>query len=481
MQLASNINSQQCLRLLLVILVGINGVHSAASAWLPKRAQDCVPPASDAPYGLSLPEYQKVYDATKAVHSKLHRAGCLPEVLSRLSSCDRQVQHTMFTAVKTSSRSCMDAVVNALNLIETTMISQGCIHKESIQAAKSSEDKIRLLLVAERTSTPGSTCSNMMKTSRRAFADAFEGLPSALSATQEASTGSATIEPELPEVPVKKGGPSLFAALLAGAIAGLLVDMSLFPLDTIKTRLQSSAGFRAAGGFSGLYQGVGSIALGSAPSSALFFVAYEFASNQLSSGTDNLLNHLIVTIFGEVASSLVRVPADVVKSRQQVDNADRTGQTASLWYAIKQVYEEGSRTKGTSRLGAYNAFYTGWLSTIAREIPFGCIQFPLFQFLKNYATGGTGAQLDMTRTAICGMLAGSAAGSLTTPLDVVKTRIMLAERGETGIIHILVTILKEEGIDGLFKGVLPRTLWISLGGAIFLGGYDGIARVIDSW
>jgi solute carrier family 25 S-adenosylmethionine transporter 26 len=30
--------------------------------------------------------------------------------------------------------------------------------------------------------------------------------------------------------------------------------MTLFPLDTLKTRLQSSAGFTASGGFSGMYR-----------------------------------------------------------------------------------------------------------------------------------------------------------------------------------------------------------------------------------
>lgn len=38
-----------------------------------------------------------------------------------------------------------------------------------------------------------------------------------------------------------------------------------FPLDTIKTRVQSKAGFWQSGGFKGVYRGVGSVGLGSAP------------------------------------------------------------------------------------------------------------------------------------------------------------------------------------------------------------------------
>ncbi|GFT01825.1 s-adenosylmethionine mitochondrial carrier protein [Nephila pilipes] len=57
--------------------------------------------------------------------------------------------------------------------------------------------------------------------------------------------------------------------LMAGAMAGLSVDLSLFPLDTIKTRLQSSQGFWKAGGLRNIYAGIGSVAVGSSPGCTL--------------------------------------------------------------------------------------------------------------------------------------------------------------------------------------------------------------------
>lgn len=45
----------------------------------------------------------------------------------------------------------------------------------------------------------------------------------------------------------------------------MCVDLTLFPLDTIKTRLQSQQGFYKAGGFRGIYAGVPSAAVGSFP------------------------------------------------------------------------------------------------------------------------------------------------------------------------------------------------------------------------
>jgi hypothetical protein len=43
------------------------------------------------------------------------------------------------------------------------------------------------------------------------------------------------------------------------------VDLLFFPIDTLKTRLQSAQGFVNAGGFKGVYRGVGIVVVGSAP------------------------------------------------------------------------------------------------------------------------------------------------------------------------------------------------------------------------
>jgi solute carrier family 25 S-adenosylmethionine transporter 26 len=59
--------------------------------------------------------------------------------------------------------------------------------------------------------------------------------------------------------------PSFTCSLVSGGIAGTSVDVALFPLDTIKTRLQSPQGFFKAGGFKGIYNGLSSAAAGSAP------------------------------------------------------------------------------------------------------------------------------------------------------------------------------------------------------------------------
>lgn len=73
------------------------------------------------------------------------------------------------------------------------------------------------------------------------------------------------------------------------------------------------------------------------------------------------------------------------------------------------------------------------------------------------------------------------AAGATTPLDVVKTRIMLATRnGEKrkGIHTILHGIYRENGIKGVFAGFIPRVMWITIGGAIFFGSYDLTTKIV---
>ena len=65
----------------------------------------------------------------------------------------------------------------------------------------------------------------------------------------------------------------------AGGIAGVFVDLILFPLDTVKTRLQSPQGFRKAGGFRGIYAGVPSTAVGSFPNGK-FCLDYALSSSK---------------------------------------------------------------------------------------------------------------------------------------------------------------------------------------------------------
>merc|ERR1719321_1083591 len=70
-------------------------------------------------------------------------------------------------------------------------------------------------------------------------------------------------------------------------------------------------------------------------------------------------------------------------------------------------------------------FYVGYGTTVMREVPFGFIQFPLYEALKRQWTEHQGKEISPLQGAACGSFAGCIAAALTTPLDVASTRIML--------------------------------------------------------
>jgi solute carrier family 25 S-adenosylmethionine transporter 26 len=126
----------------------------------------------------------------------------------------------------------------------------------------------------------------------------------------------------------------------------------------------------------------------------------------------------------------------------------------------------------------WSELYRGWSITIIREVPFTVIQFPLWEALKRYRTSRTGrAQVSGLEGGLLGSVAGAVAAGVTTPLDVLKTRMMLA-REKQPMFTMLATIMRESGPRAFFAGMGPRVGWISVGGAIFLGSYQWASNAL---
>ncbi|XP_051707457.1 mitochondrial S-adenosylmethionine carrier protein isoform X3 [Oryctolagus cuniculus] len=161
-----------------------------------------------------------------------------------------------------------------------------------------------------------------------------------------------------------------------------------------------------------------------------------------------------------MVACLIRVPSEVVKQRAQVSASTRTF----------KIFSNILREEGIQGL------YRGYKSTVLREIPFSLVQFPLWESLKALWSWRQDHVVDSWQSAVCGAFAGGCAAAVTTPLDVAKTRIMLAKAGSStargNVLSALHGVWRSQGLAGLFAGVLPRMTAISLGGFIFLGAYD---------
>ena len=94
----------------------------------------------------------------------------------------------------------------------------------------------------------------------------------------------------------------------------------------------------------------------------------------------------------------------------------------------KQFKTTSGAVKHVIKTEGILGFYRGFLSTVAREIPFTCIQFPLYEYFKRSYAEHKGRRIEPYEAALWGSLAGGIAAAVTTPLDVCKTRIMLLNK-----------------------------------------------------
>lgn len=87
---------------------------------------------------------------------------------------------------------------------------------------------------------------------------------------------------------------------------------------------------------------------------------------------------------------MIRVPMEMVKQRRQAKLSD-----SSIQVICDILRKEGPK-----------GLFRGYLSTVAREIPFSLIQYPLWESLKKYWSEKQGRNVDSWQSALCGGIAG---------------------------------------------------------------------------
>ncbi|VVA29084.1 PREDICTED: S-adenosylmethionine [Prunus dulcis] len=242
-----------------------------------------------------------------------------------------------------------------------------------------------------------------------------------------------------------------------GGIAGAFTYFCLHPLDTIKTKLQTKGAsdiyanaFDAVlktfqtKGISGFYSGISAVIVGSTGSSAIYFGTCELGKSVLS----KLPNYPPVLIpptagaMGNIVSSAIMVPKELITQRMQAGAKGRS------WQVLLKILENDGV------LG----LYAGYSATLLRNLPAGVLSYSSFEYLKSAVLSKTKqTHLEPIQSVICGALAGAISASMTTPLDVVKTRLMTGA-AKSGVSGTVKQILTEEGWVGLTRGVGPRVL-----------------------
>lgn len=127
--------------------------------------------------------------------------------------------------------------------------------------------------------------------------------------------------------------------------------------------------------------------------------------------------------------------------------------------------------------------YKGASACLLRDVPFSAIYFPTYSHLKKDLFGESSTKkLGVVQLLTAGAIAGMPAAYLTTPCDVIKTRLQVeARKGDTaytGLRHAAKTIWKEEGFRAFFKGGPARILRSSPQFGFTLAAYEVLQRTL---
>ncbi|KAM8794648.1 mitoferrin-1 [Eudromia elegans] len=267
-------------------------------------------------------------------------------------------------------------------------------------------------------------------------------------------------------------GASLRTHMAAGAVAGIMEHTVMYPVDSVKTRMQSlqpdpKAQYRSVyqalkrmvltEGLWRPLRGINVTVLGAGPAHAMYFACYEKMKKTLSEAIQHGGNsHLANGLAGSVATLLhdaVMNPAEVVKQRMQMFNSPH----ASVLACVRTVL----RTEG---LGA---FYRSYSTQLTMNVPFQAIHFVSYEFLQERVNPRR--EYNPRSHVVAGAAAGAVAAAATTPLDVCKTLLNTQEstalssaniRGHlSGMANAFGAVYRLGGLPGFFKGVQARVIY----------------------
>lgn len=250
-----------------------------------------------------------------------------------------------------------------------------------------------------------------------------------------------------------------------------------------------------------------------------FFTTYEGTKSVLGqTSLPTPITHSVASSAGELVSCLILTPAEVLKQNAQMVSRRHHSPTSS------KVFDGNATIQAIRKFNSPTQLWRGYTALAGRNLPFTAMQFPMFEHLrtsihtyrKQKGTSTGSLWETATVTAISAGSAGSIAAVVTTPIDVVKTRIMLsaadsdqprgeeqrkiikevvaqgkdpkaeieksqqaARSGRAGGWAVGKEILRTEGVKGLFRGGALRGAWTALGSGLYLGVYESGRRYLE--
>ena len=289
-------------------------------------------------------------------------------------------------------------------------------------------------------------------TARRGALQALAGAP----LVGILAANAAETPPQTPTV-----SREVLSGLAGGAAQRITKDVVLYPIDTVKVRLQTVQGRQISRRvFVDPYAGVLAPLVVGVPAAALFFGVKDGLGELAAEKglTDPFLVEAVTVCLANAPYWACRAPVELIKTRQQLANT-----TMEKPWAVAQTIIDNEGLAG---------LWTGFRESYWHAVPADVLKFSVYRTLKD-RYGGSG----ILRKAALGSCASAVALSATTPLDVAKTRSMERGAGREDIIKRLGAILDTEGVGALYAGLGPRVARAAVSGGLQFGSYEAAKRL----
>ncbi|RNA12937.1 calcium-binding mitochondrial carrier S -2 isoform X2 [Brachionus plicatilis] len=258
----------------------------------------------------------------------------------------------------------------------------------------------------------------------------------------------------------------VYRNLIAGGIAGAVSRTCTAPFDRLKTVMQAVGsrkqieilgGFKymlQEGGLTSLWRGNGMNVIKIAPEVALKFTFYEEMKILFINDKNREANVLERFLSGSIAGGLAQsfiYPLELLKTRMVLR---KTGEYSSILDCARKVIKnEGMRS-----------FYKGYIPNILGIIPYAGTDLAVYETLKRfYMRRHQMTEPSVPVLLLCGTCSTICGQLVSYPLALIRTRLQAQEvpmnsQERDTMIKLLKEIWKNEGVRGLYRGLLPNII-----------------------
>eukprot|EP00794_Sanderia_malayensis_P009185 gene9185-10159_t len=249
---------------------------------------------------------------------------------------------------------------------------------------------------------------------------------------------------------------SVVKSFIAGSFSGACSCLLFQPLDLVKTRIQSAAVYGNNGMIStistvvradsvtGLWRGVTPTISKTVPGVGLYFCSLHSIRHIIFKNSEpKAWQNMVLGFSARTVAGISLLPVAVVKTRYesgQFNYRSVSGALVSIW-----------RSEGLRGL------FSGCAATVARDAPFSGLYLMFYNKAKDTAKKFS-PELNPNLHFLCGMSAGILASAITQPADVIKTQLQLYPYRYKSTLHCVFVVFEKNGMQGLFRGMLPRCM-----------------------